>query len=166
MPQSSVIILRGPVDTLAGHSVAFVVAVGDIEIDPGGKTSDERIDQGHGSSTVHIVIPVHQNLLRVLDGPAEPRHGGVHILHQERVVKVVKAGTEKAPGLLKSLHTPPYQKSGEHFVDAHLRGKGVDLFRISFFLQNPFVFLGHIHTKLGNIFQFRDKNLTFAILPK
>ena len=136
--------LGGPVDALVGHAVAFVVAVGDVEVHLVGETLDEGIHQCDGRRAVHVVVAVHEDLLTGDDRLVQALHGLVHVLHQEGIVEGLQRGAEEGAGLLEGLHAALHQKLGEHLVDADLRGEPLDLRGIGRLLEYPLAFFRHI----------------------
>ncbi len=52
-----------PVYPLERQAITLIVTVRDIKIDRRGKTLEKRIHERHGSGPVHIVVPIHKNLL-------------------------------------------------------------------------------------------------------
>ena len=134
----------GPVDALVGHAVAFVIAVGDVEVHLVGEALDERVHQGHGGGPVHVVVAVDQDFLAAGYGLVQPLHGRVHVFHQEGVVQGVQARAEEAARLVEGLDAALDQQFGQHAVDAQLRGKAPDLRGVGRFLGDPFAFFRHI----------------------
>ena len=137
-------VVRGPVYSLEGDAVTFVVPVRDVEVDLRGEAADERIHQCHGGCPVNVVIAVYEDFLPRGDGLMQPFHRLVHVLHQERVVQVLESWTEEGAGLVKGLHTAFYQKLGQDPVYSEFRAKAADLLRVRRLLQYPFPFHSHI----------------------
>ena len=135
--------LGSPVDALVGHAVAFVIAVGNVEVHLVREAADEGINERNGGRAVHVVVAVDEYLLLAGDGLVETFHRDVHVLHQERVVQVVEAGAEEGTRLLEAFHAAGHQKFGKHLVDADFSGKALDLRGIGGLLEHPFAFLGH-----------------------
>ena len=159
--------LCSPVYAFERHSVSFVVAVWDIKVNTVGKALDETVNQCYGGGSVNVVISVNKNLFLVGDSPVEAFHGDIHILHQERVVKVLELWTEKGHGLLESFHSPGNKKLGQHLVNADLGGKTFDLCGVGRFLDYPFASFCHncvfipIH-KDNQLFPKIEKRLYFC----
>ena len=130
--------VRGEIDALVGDAVAFVVAVGDVEIDLRSVTAEERIHQGDGRRPVDVIVAVDEDLLLRGDGPADPLHGYVHVLHQ-----VLEAGAEEGTRLLERLDTAGHEQVRENPVDAQFRGQPADLFGIRRCFHDPFALFRH-----------------------
>ena len=105
------------------------------------------------SCAVNVVVAIDQNLLLRGDGFADPLHGHIHILHQERIVEVIQARTEERARLLESLDSPLDKKVGENPVYAQLGGKPSHLLWISRLFQYPFALFSHNRQRYG--FNFR-----------
>ena len=147
-------VLKGVVYALEGHSVTFVVAVGNVEIDLVREAAEKGIHQSHGSGAVDIIVAIDEYRLTAADRLVKAFHSHVHVLHQERIVQIVKIGAEEGTGLVECLHAPFYEQIGKHLVDADLRRKPFDLLAVGSFLYAPFTFpfLKHIQTKLSKYF--------------
>ena len=109
-----------------------------------GISPQERIHQGHSGGPVNIVVPVNQDLLLGGYGPAHPVDGYVHVLHQERIMQVVKTRPEERAGLLEGLNSPLDKQFGKNAVNPELGGKPSHLLRIRRFLDYPFALFSHI----------------------
>ena len=132
-----------PVDAFVGKAVTFVVAVRDIEIHLRGISLQERIYEGYSCGSVHIIVPVHQDLLFGCYGFPHPVHRNVHILHQEWVVEVLEAGAEERACLLEGLDASFDEQFDKYAVDAQFGGKSSHLLRIGLLLDNPFALFCH-----------------------
>ena len=144
-------VVRGPVQRLVGQAVALVVAVRDIEIHLGRKLLQEGVHLRYGGGAVHVVISVNQDFFFSRNGLVHPFHGLVHVLHQEGVVKVFQAGTEKAAGLFEGFDAALDQQIGQDPVYAQFRRQLRSLLRISSRNESPLSFrYAHNHTNLHN----------------
>ena len=133
-----------PVYSLVRQAVTLIVTVRNVEIHLLGISPEEGIHQRHGCGAVHVIIPVNQNLFLGGDGLTNPLDRRVHVLHQERVMEIVKAGAEERAGLLEGLNSPFDKQFGQDTVNAQLGGKPSHLLRISRFLDYPLALFSHI----------------------
>ncbi len=98
------------VDALDRNTVAFGVAVGDVEsqvLVP--ELAEELVDQRHGRAAVDVVVAVNHDFLIVRDGPFDPFDRLVHVLHQERVVEVGEGGLKELFRLFYGVYASLYE---------------------------------------------------------
>ena len=113
----------GIVYAFAAHSVALVVAVGDVVVDVGVELAQKLIHQRYCRATVHIVVAVDKDALLAPHGIVEPVHRKIHILHQERIYQVGKLRTEEALGSRLGGDAALDEEHGKHGADAQLLSK-------------------------------------------
>ena len=111
-------VLRGPVYALVGQAVTLIVAVRYVIVYAGAEFTKEGIYQSHGGGAVHVVVAVHKYLLAAGQGPVQTFDGGVHILHEKRIVESVQRRTEEGPRLLEVSNAPVYEQFCKHGVYA------------------------------------------------
>ena len=119
------------VDTFVGDAVAFLVAVGDIELDflLFEEALQVSVNHRHGCRAVHVVVAVDQHLLAIVDGADDPFHGFVHVLHEEGIVELGEGRTEECFGLLVVCNSALDKQSGKVLIDIeHLDNFGNLLF--------------------------------------
>ena len=136
--------VAGPVYSLERKAIALVITVGNIEVDFLGISPQERIYERHRRRAVDIVVAVNQYLFLGGDGLADSFHRSIHILHQEGIVEIVKAGTEEGTRLLEGFYTPLDKQFGQDTVNAEFGGKPSHLLRIGRIFDYPFALLCHI----------------------
>ena len=56
----------------------------------------ELIDKGYSRTAVNIIVTIYHDTFLTSHGIIEPIHRDIHILHQERIDKVIELRTEKA----------------------------------------------------------------------
>ena len=93
------------------HPVTFPFPLGDIVHHIGTHGLQIGEQDGGGCDAVGVVIAVNRNFLKVVNGPADPLHGLVHVLHQKRVGEL-PAGKQIAD-LLLLVHTSDFQQHGQ-----------------------------------------------------
>ena len=138
-------ILGGPIQGLDGQSVTLIVAVRDIIVEILGEPPEEGVDQGDGGGAIDIIVTVNQDLLLAVDGFAQPFDRFVHVLHQERIVERLQAGTEKGAGLLEGFDAALDQQGGKHGIDSQFRAQTDHGFGVRHVLDLPFPIFRHIH---------------------
>ena len=82
-----------------GHSITFLVSVGDVVVDVGIELLEELVDQCYGRSAIHIIVTIHQYAFLPSHSFVQTIDRDVHIPHQEGVVQLVELGTEEFLGL-------------------------------------------------------------------
>ena len=71
--------------SLLAHTIALLVAVGDLVVDVGIELLQELIDECHGCTAVHIIVAINENTLFAPHCVIQPVDSNIHVLHQERV---------------------------------------------------------------------------------
>ena len=51
--------VMGVIDALIADAISLLVAIGDVEVDVGGKPLEETIDEGHSRAAIDIVVSIH-----------------------------------------------------------------------------------------------------------
>ena len=107
------------VDAFDGDAIAFLVAVGDVELDL--LLLEERLEVGvdhrHGSGAVHIIVAIDQDFLAVVDGLKHAFDGLVHVLHEEGVVELRERGAEERFGFFVVGNSALDKQSGKVLID-------------------------------------------------
>ena len=120
------------VHTHNGHAISLVVTVGNIVVDVTVELLQETINQCYCRTSVHIIVAIDHDTLLTSHRLVEPFHCHIHILHQERVMQVLKLWTKirtcRFGGLYAALHQ-------------HLADYGADVDSVSQSLRR-FQFLG------------------------
>ena len=86
------------IDAFARNAVAFVVACGDIEIELGVEILKIAVYERYGSGAVDIVVAVDHDFFFRTHSPVEAFDGFVHIVHEERIVKVAEGWVKELIG--------------------------------------------------------------------
>ena len=89
-------ILIRHVNSLATHSISLLIAIRDIVFYVGIVKTKELIDEGYSRTAVNIIVTIYHDTFLTPHGIIEPIHRDIHILHQERIDKVIELRTEKA----------------------------------------------------------------------
>ena len=100
----------GVVYSLFAHAISLVVPVGDVVLYVGVELLQKLVDQGHGRTTVHVVVTVDEYALFPAHGIVESVYSHVHILHEERIDKVGQLGMEKPFGRRLGSDAPAQQQ--------------------------------------------------------
>ena len=96
-------------------------------------SSEEGVHQGNRCGAIDIIIAVHKDLLSGNDCLMDSFDSLVHVLHEERIVKVIEIRTEERARLLECIYPPLDQKLRQHRIDSQFRRKLSYIFRISDF---------------------------------
>ena len=79
---------------------------------------------------VDVVVSVHQKLFPVGNGSDNAFNGEVHAVHEERVMKVLKARAEERFRLLERINASPDENLGEDRGDRELITESLDLLHV------------------------------------
>ena len=114
----------GEIDTFARDAVAFLIAVGDIEVDIGIELREELVDQCHRRASINVIIAINHDVFLASQRLVEPVNGHLHVVHQKRVVQVRELRTKETPGFGRRLDSAFQQQSPKCGVYVHLPRQG------------------------------------------
>jgi hypothetical protein len=94
--------------------IALSHSVRDIVVGFHPQFAEKGHKNGGCSDTIHIVVPVYENLLPVAQGFLHPVNGTVHVFHEKRRVEVREGRSQKTLGLFRGSHaTVEKDQSGQ-----------------------------------------------------
>src|SRR5690606_41762584 len=91
---------------LCRNAKPHCIAIRNTEFDAGVKGTKKTIDDGYCRGSIYIIIAIDQNLFIVANGLFDTCYSLVHILHQEWIVQILQARSEKCPRLFERFDTP------------------------------------------------------------
>ena len=115
------------VDAFVGDAIAFLVAVGDVELDLFllEEGLQVGVDHRNGCGAVHVVVSVDQHFLTLVNGANHSFYRLVHVLHEEGIVELGEGRTEESFSLLVVGNSALDKQSGKVLVDIeHLDNLG------------------------------------------
>jgi hypothetical protein len=106
-------LLRRAVEPAAAQPIAVLVAVRDKKRRLHAMRAQEVRDQRRRRRPVHVVVPVDQHALAVLDGRRHPGRRRGHVAHPQRVVQRRAIGPKEVLRLLKRGNLSQSQGAGQ-----------------------------------------------------
>ena len=102
----------GIVYSFLAHTIPLFIAVGDIIFDVGIKLLQKPVDKSHSRAAVNIIVAIDQNALLAAHSIVEPVDRHIHVLHEERVVKVGQLWMEETLCSALGSDATAYQQIG------------------------------------------------------
>ena len=104
----------GVVDTALRDSITILVAVGDVVVYVRRELLQKLIDQSHGRCAVDVIIAIDKYALFLSKSLVQAAHGNIHVVHEERIVKMAELRTEKVPCFGNRSDTPLHKQRTKH----------------------------------------------------
>ena len=110
----------GIVYSFLAHTISLFIAVGDIIFDVGIKLLQKPVDKSHSRAAVNIIVAIDQNALLAAHSIVEPVDRHIHVLHEERVVKVGKLRMEEPFSTALCAYASPDKQKRQYRADVEL----------------------------------------------
>ena len=138
-------------DRIRRQTVAVARAVWDPELDPRSEVAQHGVEQVGRGDAVHIVIPVDQDALAVLDRGPDAVHGTVHVQQRRGIVQVVQRRLQEPPRRFHRLDSAIHQRVRRGPRRAQIASQRSRPLRIMARMQHPLQQHGRCdHVDLSN----------------